>query len=218
MRLGKALASILFIPDGSRRGARKAGMSYIEAYRVSSLKVDMAVKFFLAKDEITSLTVYGLSYDNLVRRDSSEINLVLQVQEERYKKWLKDPFFHLKRVRVIFYGNMKLFFEYLPPSYIEAMQELEEKTQNYEWKSLFILIGHSGRKEVVNRGQSDRPAPPEIDLIVRTGGAARLSDVLPFQTAYAEMYVIDKLITEIDVSDLSMALDALAATMRNFGA
>ena len=201
-------------------------MSYADAYKLAAEKVDMAAKFFLGREEVGNLIVYGLSYDNLVGRDHDELDSILEAQEDRYKAWLQDPFFDRKRVRIIFHGDLKLLLEHLPPSYIEVMQELEDKTQAHEWKRLFILIGHSGKREVQRQRPADflqqvrevgRPIPPNIDLVLRTGGGARLSDALLPQTAYAEFYFIEKFITEIDSKDLSMALDALRATIRKFG-
>ncbi|MBI2126103.1 MAG: undecaprenyl diphosphate synthase family protein [Thaumarchaeota archaeon] len=222
------MGSILFIPDGSRRGARKKDISYHDAYRLSAQKVDMTVKFFLNDESVDALFIYGLSYDNVVGRADEEIQDILKVQEEQYKAWLSDPFISSKRVRVIFLGDVRLYFERLPPSYILRMQELEDKTENNDWKKLFILIGYSGRQDLMNRSLFDLAAPsfqrrvggsapPEVDLVVRTGGQARLSDALLYQTAYADFYVINKLITEIEVSDLELAIKSLSSLVRNFG-
>ena len=215
------MVNILLIPDGSRRAARKKGMTYASAYRLAAAKVDMAVKFFLSQDKVKRLVVYGLSYDNLDCRDSSEISPILEAQKERYLVWLNDPFFLQNRVRVIFHGDLRLMFEKLPPSYIETMRELEEKTQDYDWKKLHILIGYSGRreKEASDFGEEKhvRPSLPSIDLVIRTGGTARLSDGLPSRTAYAEFYVINNLITDVGVADLAKALDAFGMVVRNLG-
>ena len=219
--LALQLVNILLIPDGSRRAARKEHIAYASAYRLAAAKVDMAVKFLLKEDRVKSVVVYGLSYDNLGCRDCSEINPILEAQKERYLIWLGDPFFLQNRVKVIFHGDLKMMFEKLPPSYIETMRELEEKTQDYDWKKLHILIGYSGRREKEaldsGKGKDVRPALPSIDLVIRTGGTARLSDALPYQTAYAEFCVIDNLITDLGVVDLSKALDAFGVVVRNLG-
>ena len=196
-------------------------MTYANAYRLAAAKVDVVVKFLLGQDKVKSVVVYGLSYDNLNCRDSSEISPILEAQKERYLIWLSDPFFLQNRVRVTFHGDLKLMFEKLPPSYIETMRELEEKTQDYDWKKLHILIGHSGHreKEASDFGEEKhaRPSLPSIDLVIRTGGTARLSDALPYQTAYAEFYVINHLITDVGVADLAKALDAFGMVVRNLG-
>ena len=196
-------------------------MTYANAYRLAAAKVDVVVKFLLGQDKVKSVVVYGLSYDNLNCRDSSEISPILEAQKERYLIWLSDPFFLQNRVRVTFHGDLKLMFEKLPPSYIETMRELEEKTQDYDWKKLHILIGYSGRreKEASDFGEEKhvRPSLPSIDLVIRTGGTARLSDALPSRTAYAEFYVINNLITDLEVVDLSKALDAFGMAVRNLG-
>ena len=101
------------------------------------------------------------------------------------------------------------------------MRELEEKTQDHDWKKLHILIGYSGRreKEASDFGEEKqvKPSLPSIDLVIRTGGTARLSDALLYQTAYAEFYIISNLITDLEVVDLSKALDAFGMVVRNLG-
>ncbi|HEY4673142.1 MAG TPA: undecaprenyl diphosphate synthase family protein, partial [Nitrososphaerales archaeon] len=82
------MVNILFIPDGSRRAARREGMTYANAYRLAAAKVDVVVKFLLGQDKVKSVVVYGLSYDNLNCRDSSEISPILEAQKERYLIWL----------------------------------------------------------------------------------------------------------------------------------
>lgn len=204
------------------------GLPYSEVYRYAAEKVDLALKSFLGDDQVNSLSIYGLSYDNLVNRGAEELDPIFRAQEERYRMWLSDPFFSVNKVRVIFPGDTRLFFERLPPSYLKVMKDLEDRTAENDWKSLFILIGHSGRRSVVppSAGEFDgtyppfgsrNGNPPNIDLVVRTGGRMRLSDSLPLQTAYAELYVIDKLIPEIETSDLRSALDHLAGSVRNYG-
>ncbi len=219
--------NVLFIPDGSRRAARKEGVSYPEAYRMAAQKVDMAVKYFLSSDSVDTVIVYGLSYDNMVGRPIPELTDIFQVQEEQYKLWLNDPFFSENRVKVTFLGSFRLFFRYLPPSYVKVMSNLEQKTRDHDWKKLIILIGYSGRRETrrYDLSEGKRPLlkeivpvePPELDIVVRTGGMTRLSDALPQHTAYSELYFIDRLITDVETQDLEMALETLKHSVRKMG-
>lgn len=221
------LYNVLFIPDGSRRAARRGGISYPEAYRMAAKKVDMTVKYFLSSDSVNTVVVYGLSYDNMVGRPPSELADIFQVQEEQYKLWLNDPFFSQNRVKVTFLGSFKLFFRCLSPSYVKIMNNLEQKTRDHDWKKLIVLIGYSGRRETKRYDLSEgkRPflkeivhvEPPELDIVVRTGGMTRLSDALPEHTAYSELYFIDRLITDVEPQDLEMALETLKHSVRTMG-
>ena len=216
----------MFIPAGTERGARKAGLSYLDAYKLATAKVDMAVKFFLGRENINNPVVHYLSYNYLVK-PYAELGPILKVQEEAYKSWLADPFFKTNRVRVLFYHDLKLSFESLPPSYLWAMQELEEETREYEWKRLSVLIGHGRRGESnwnpshygihSTLGGDKRLIPPNIDLVIRTGRSTELPGVLPSQSAYAKVFTIGKSIIEIDASDLSSILEDFETSSRNSG-
>ena len=61
------------------------------------------------------------------------------------------------------------------------------------------------------------PSPP-VDLLVRTGGEARLSDFLLYEVAYAELLFLDVLWPDVTGATLAEALGAFARRDRRFGA
>src|SRR5690606_8282889 len=58
---------------------------------------------------------------------------------------------------------------------------------------------------------------PDPDLVIRTSGESRLSNFLPWQTAYSEIYVTDTLWPDFDEAELQKALDDFAHRRRRFG-
>ncbi len=59
---------------------------------------------------------------------------------------------------------------------------------------------------------------PEPDLIIRTGGGEhRISNFLLYETAYSELYILNKYWPEITKEDLKQALDDYAGRERRFG-
>ena len=58
---------------------------------------------------------------------------------------------------------------------------------------------------------------PDPDLIVRTGGAMRLSNFLLWQAAYTELFFLEKFWPDFCEKDLDEILQAYAARTRNFG-
>lgn len=58
---------------------------------------------------------------------------------------------------------------------------------------------------------------PDPDLIIRTGGAQRLSGFLLWQSQYAELYFISTLFPDFDEAALQRALEDFVARKRNFG-
>jgi undecaprenyl diphosphate synthase len=58
---------------------------------------------------------------------------------------------------------------------------------------------------------------PEPDLIIRTGGAKRISNFLLYQAAYAELYFLDCFWPEITKEHLAQAYYKFTQCQRNFG-
>ena len=57
----------------------------------------------------------------------------------------------------------------------------------------------------------------EVDLVIRTGGAQRLSDYLLWESAYAELYFSSKMWPEFSDEDLRIALADFHCRVRTFG-
>jgi undecaprenyl diphosphate synthase len=60
-------------------------------------------------------------------------------------------------------------------------------------------------------------APPEVDLLIRTGGEQRLSDFLLWECAYAELYFSQTLWPDFDAAALDAALADYSRRERRFG-
>jgi undecaprenyl diphosphate synthase len=58
---------------------------------------------------------------------------------------------------------------------------------------------------------------PDPDLIIRTGGEKRLSNFLPWQSVYSELYFTDTLWPDFSQKDLQAALREFASRERRFG-
>jgi len=58
---------------------------------------------------------------------------------------------------------------------------------------------------------------PDPDLLIRTSGEARISNMLLYQLAYAELYFTDTLWPDFDEEQYARALAAYAARQRRFG-
>ncbi|MCD8001585.1 MAG: undecaprenyl diphosphate synthase family protein, partial [Oscillospiraceae bacterium] len=58
---------------------------------------------------------------------------------------------------------------------------------------------------------------PDPDLLIRPGGEQRLSNFLPWQTAYTELYFTDVLWPDFDRSELHRAIAAYQQRNRRYG-
>lgn len=221
------LKSIAFIPDGNRRFARKKGISYAEAYEAGFRKAEEVFDWCLAKG-INSATVYALSTENL-KRHKDELQVLFSLYKKYLKELAKSDRIHNNGVRVKIIGRKGL------NGLDEAITAVEEATAGYDRCHLNIALGYSGRSEILdaikkaasaglNLTSIDENAffsfldePNEIDLLIRTGGEARLSNFLLWQTAYTELYFCNCLWPEFTKSDFDSAIEWYNQIKRNFG-
>ncbi len=60
-------------------------------------------------------------------------------------------------------------------------------------------------------------ATPDVDLLIRTGGELRLSDLLGWESAYAELVFSQKMWPDFDAADLAAAVAEFRKRDRRFG-
>jgi len=63
----------------------------------------------------------------------------------------------------------------------------------------------------------DTKGLPEVDFVIRTSGEMRLSNFLPLQSTYAELYFSKVLWPDFDEKQLDLALKEFQRRKRNFG-
>lgn len=226
------------IPDGNRRWARKMGLSIMEAYRIGSNKVEEFLEWSLDFG-IRIVTVYVLSTENFLGRSKFELELLYSLLKEKLIKVRMDERIHRNRVRVRVIGRTWL----LPEDIRREIELTERATKDYSDHYLNLAVVYGGRQELIdavrklivdfNSGKlgmndinedtlfnylylNDEPHP-EPDLVIRTGGEYRLSNFLLYETAYSEIYVLNKYWPEITKEDLKQALDEYARRERRFG-
>ena len=58
---------------------------------------------------------------------------------------------------------------------------------------------------------------PDPDMIIRTGGQKRLSNFLLWQSAYSELFFLDKFWPDFNISDLDNIISDYKKRKRNYG-
>ena len=58
---------------------------------------------------------------------------------------------------------------------------------------------------------------PDPEILIRTGGAKRLSNFLLWQLAYAEIFFVDKLWPDFNENDFNRIISTFYKIKRNFG-
>lgn len=226
--MGNTLGSIGIIPDGNRRYAKKNLISIGEAYQKGFDKAEEVFDWCLEIPDLKTATIYALSTENL-DRTPMELNTLFAMYDKHFRELAKSRKIHDNQVRVKVVGDMAR----LVPLH-NAIENLHFATCNYNRLTVYIALAYGGRQEILQavkkaymEGKVARLdeeglkeylyQPNDIDLLIRTGQSHRLSNFLPWQAAYTELYFSDKLWPEFSKDDFAEALEAYYRTKRNFG-
>lgn len=228
---------IAIIPDGNRRWGRKCGLKPWESHRYGVEKFEDLIKWCLELD-ISQVSIWVLSTENLKNRSKREIEEIFKLIKEYAQKWEKENSKMCKmldkyEVKVRFLGDLRK----LPPSLVKLFKNLMKKTEKYNKRMLNFLINYGGRfeltevvKKIVNKAiksgrlqitektiKENLLITDDVDLVIRTGGMPRLSNLMAWQTAYAEIYVTNTLWPDFDKKELIKAIKWFNNIKRNFG-
>ena len=140
-------------------------------------------------------------------------------------------------VKVRFFGRTHV----LPKRLQEKMMQVEERTKYYKEHFLNIAVAYGGQqeiidaaKEILRKGLKGIITPAQLnetimkehlytngqpfpDMVFRTGGEKRLSNFMPFQSAYSELIFTDKKWPELTKKDFNAALREYSRRKRRFG-
>lgn len=227
-RLPRHVAIIL---DGNGRWAKARGLprtaghgAGAEAFRrIGNYCKDIGIEY---------LTVYAFSTENW-KRPPEEVRIIMAI----FEKYMMEALSIMERDRfkMRFFGDMTA----LSPRLQELMAAAEEKSTHYEGCQMNMCINYGGRDEIIRAVRryaqefKDGTAPelteetfgnylysagiPDPDLIIRTSGEERLSNFLPWQGAYSELYFTDVLWPDFTERDMDAALAEFQRRDRRFG-
>ena len=223
------------IPDGNRRWSKKNSLPVREGYAKAIEVLRNVSMWSLTETPIRYLTVYGLSSEN-IRRGNQELDVLFELYEEELLKLLSDKTIHDNKICVRVIGQREL----LPLNVQRAIGKVENATKDYGERYLNVALGYGGREEILKAmremaseiiaGGLDLShiteeemkrhlytnGSPYPDLIIRTA-EKRLSNFLTWQSAYSELYFVDKYFPDVTVEDLKKALVDFDRRERRFG-
>jgi len=224
---------IAIILDGNGRWAKqrhmprnfghKAGADRIE--QVCRDAWDMGVKY---------LTVYAFSTENW-KRSVEEVTGIMTILRNFLETSIERSNRDNMRVRVI--GERSR----LDSDIRDAIARLEEATNGNTGLQFNIALNYGGRDDItraVRRIAADvsdgKLAPgditedmissyldtadiPDPDLMIRTSGEVRISNFMPWQISYSELYFCDTLWPDFGREDLERAIEYYNGRDRRFG-
>ena len=216
--LNKNIKSIGVIVDGNRRWAVENKLKKTAGHKEGLKKIFEFIDWSKKRD-IENITFYVFSMENW-NRTKIEVMILMKLFEEAFKKNEKKII--EKKVAVKFIGS----FDKISKKLQKIMTEIERKTKNNKMK-IFFALSYGGRDEIVqavkkiikekvhyskiNNEKIEKYLQsykiPDPELIIRTGGAKRLSNFLLWKTAYSELFFIDKKWPEISEKDFDKIIE-----------
>lgn len=229
--LPKHLAVIL---DGNGRWAQRRGLSRVEGHRAGVGAVRNLVRS-CRRLGIPALTLYAFSAQNW-RRPTGEVMALMR---------LLYQYTHEERSEIVDNGirfNCIGDLASLPSVVRLAIEELMAASADNDEMVLSLAVSYGGREELVGAaralaaravaGEIDpaeidetlmaealwtRGLPPDVDLVIRTGGELRVSNFLLWQIAYAELWFTDVYWPDFGDEHLMEALADFGNRVRRFG-
>ncbi len=225
---------VAIIMDGNGRWAGRRALprtaGHIEGARTVRRIVEAA-----AAARVGTLTLYAFSSDNW-GRPPREVAALLKL----FRRYLLTETERCvqQQIRLNIIGRR----DRLGPELLRAVEHGERQTARGSGMHLRMAVDYSARHSILlaatDAGDSDsdctatdeftrfrsrlnavnHSAPaPDVDLLIRTGGAQRLSDFLLWECAYAELYFTQRLWPDFAAADLDLALEEFSRRQRRFG-
>lgn len=213
--------------DGNRRWAKENNLPQLEGHRRGFEKLKELGEW-AEKNNIREVILYAFSTENW-NRSPEEVSYLMKLFQEAFEKLPAEV--AERDLRVRFIGQR----ERLPASLQEQMKETEEKTKEGKRGTLTIAVSYGGRAEIVaatnalladgvqevdEEGFRKAMWSADIaypDLIIRTGGDKRLSNFLPWQSVYSELFFTDTKWPAFTTQELDSILAEYATRERRLG-
>lgn len=196
---------VAIIMDGNGRWAKAKRLPRIAGHREGVKSVREVVR---ASGDmgIKVLTLYAFSIENW-KRSHRQVSALMHLFQEFLKKEL--PRLNKNRVKLQAIGRLKD----LPLGVQEALEKTRESTAKNEGLLLNLALNYGGRSEIVDAVRNlindvqkgirrieevdeemfqkylYTAGLPDPDLLIRTSGEYRLSNFLPYQTSYSEIWI-----------------------------
>lgn len=213
------------IMDGNRRWAKAEGLPKFEGHRAGSETLKNIARAALARG-IKHLIVYAFSTENW-NRERAEVAYLRKLLREVMQNEMRE--LGREGIRIRFIGERERFSQELQRS----MRDVETETTGNDAMTLWVCLSYGGRAEIVAaaraaaaRGEVTEETfssalwtagMPDPDLIIRTGGEERLSNFLPWQSVYSELFFIDMLWPDFSKQEFDAILAEFRTRERRHG-
>lgn len=220
---------VAFIMDGNGRYAKKQNQPRTFGHK-KGVEVAEELIVHACHTGVKAVTLYAFSTENW-NRPSAEVKFLMALPELFFKRFLKVMI--RENIRFVVIGNR----EQLNKKLVRLIEDAEQKTKENTKMIVYLAFNYGGQLEIVEaikgivNAQLDvneitpqvveqylmTPEYPSVDLLIRTSGEQRISNFLPWQLSYAELYFTDKLWPEFSTTDFDAAVNDFQRRNRRFG-
>ncbi|MFC4109930.1 isoprenyl transferase [Micromonospora zhanjiangensis] len=224
---------VAIVMDGNGRWAKERGLPRTKGHERGEYSLFDTIEGAIELG-IPYLSAYAFSTENW-RRSPDEVRFLMGFNRDVIRR-RRDQLVDLG-VRVVWSGRAGRLWK----SVISELQTAEEMSRGNSTLTLQFCVNYGGQAEIadaaaaiareVAAGRIDpdkvnekmisrflyHPEVPEVDLFLRPSGEQRLSNFLLWQSAYAELVVLDTLWPDFDRRHLWYACELYAQRDRRFG-
>lgn len=220
---------VAFIMDGNGRYAKKLNQPRTFGHKKG---VEIAERLIVhaANTGVKAVTLYAFSTENW-NRPSGEVRFLMALPELFFKRFLKVMI--RENIRFVVIGNR----EQLSKKLVRLIEDAENQTKDNTKMIVYLAFNYGGQLEIVeavkqvvahNHAVEEitpelferylmTPEYPAVDLLIRTSGEQRISNFLPWQLSYSELYFTETLWPEFTEEDFDKAILNFQGRQRRFG-
>lgn len=225
---------IAVIPDGNRRWAKALGKDPWEGHFEGAKNTEHLIERARQLD-VTYLSFWGSSEDNLIKRPLVEKKALLDVYVKNFKRMLEGEEIFRDQVRISIIGRWR---EQFPAPLVSLLNSCIEKTKTHNRYFLNFFLAYNGDAEMLSavgdivRSGKDaqtlteedikkhlwtRDLPP-VDYLIRTGGEPHLSaGFMMWDIANAQLFFSEKNYPDFGPDDLESAIAEYGNRVRRMG-
>ena len=223
------------IMDGNRRWAKAHKFELHKGHSIGSEKFGHMCEWCL-QSGVPYLTVYAFSTENW-KRSEREVRHLFSLMEKYFIEEKANCV--EKDIKIVIIGDRSRFDKRT----LSVIEGIENATAACTKLVVQIALSYGGRDEIVRAAKKiavsvyggnlnisditedvfsnslDTAGTPDVDLVIRTGGAEnrRLSNFLPWQTVYAEWFFPDLLWPDFSQEEFNAAISYYYSIKRKRG-
>lgn len=229
----KIPAHIGIIMDGNGRWAKKQGKPRIFGHKAGMNAIERTA-IYAQKIGVKVMTVYAFSTENW-SRPIDEVKFIMSLPIDFYNRFV--PVLNRENIQIRMIGDR----EGVPIRTLDAIDRSAEDTKQNTGMILNFAMNYGGRAEILSviksiissaisadeiteevlSGRLSTAILPtglrDPDLVIRTSGEMRLSNFLPWQTVYSELYFTETFWPDFDEAELDKAISAYQSRKRRYG-